>query len=69
VAPQLPGLAQNSRSQCLPRLSKRQLIPVQIGLGLVLSDKLEPVSVFRGQAGLRQRSTRAIREERRRVAI
>jgi hypothetical protein len=34
-----------------------------------VSDKLEPVSVFRGRAGLRQREARAIREERRRVAI
>jgi hypothetical protein len=38
-------------------------------LATVLSEEFEPVSVFRGQAGLRQRSTRAIREERRRVAI
>ncbi len=31
----------------------------------VVSDKLEPVSVFGGRAGLRQREARAIREERR----
>ena len=35
----------------------------------VVSNKLEPVSVLRGRAGLRRRSARAIREERRRVAI
>ncbi len=38
-------------------------------VSVVVSDELETVSFFRGQAGLRQRPTRAIREEQRRVAI
>ena len=38
-------------------------------VGAVMSDKLEPVSVFRGRAGLRQREARAIREVRRHAMI
>ena len=41
----------------------------EIMLLAVLSDEFEPVSAFLGRAGLRQREARAIREERRRVAI
>jgi len=44
-------------------------IQIQELLPGVLSDEEEPVHIIRGRAGLRQQSTRAIREERRHVAI
>lgn len=47
---------------------KRIILSGNLGLKeemAVLSDKFEPVSVFRGGAGLRQRLTRAIQEVRR----